>query len=217
MSFSIYDVIIAGILLYTTIQGFRKGFVLTLCDFLDVFVALIGAVILSSILTGPISEAVQPMVQSGIQTYLDKALAANQTGIAAMLEALSDSALYRGFVSALEDQLGSQIGLTTTAIVSMMAAHISFQFTRGIVFVLSFAIIYAVWKMLSRVLDLACKLPVLNTLNGLAGGAAGLAKGALIVFMAAWLLKIQFLTPADIENSVLLRFFCTVNPLTWLK
>ena len=73
------------------------------------------------------------------------------------------------------------------------------------------------WKFLSRVLDLACKLPVLDTLNGLAGGAAGLAKGALIVFIAAWLLKIQFLTPEDINNSVLLRFFCTVNPLTWLK
>ena len=188
MSFSVYDVIIAGILIFTTVRGFQKGFVLTLCDFLDVFVALIGAVILSSILAAPISEAVQPMVQSGIQSYLDKALAADQMGVAAALEALKDSALYRGFAAALEQQLGGQVGLTATAIVSMMAAHISFQFTRGVIFLLSFAAIYLVWKLLSRVLDLACKLPVLDTLNGLAGGAAGLAQGALIVFIAAWLL-----------------------------
>lgn len=217
MSFSVYDVIIAGILIFTTVRGFQKGFVLTLCDFLDVFVALIGAVILTGILTGPISEAVQPMVQGGIQSYLDKALAADQTGLADMLEALKDSALYRGFVSALEEQLGGQLGLTASAIVAMMAAHISFQITRGVVFALSFLIIYLVWKVLSRILDLAFKLPVLDTLNGLAGGAAGLAKGALLVFIAAWLLKIQILTPEDIQNSCLLRFFCTVNPLSWLN
>lgn len=217
MSFSVYDIIIAGILIFTTVRGFQKGFVLTLCDFLDVFVALIGAAILSSILAAPISEAIQPMVQSGIQSYLDKTAIVDQTGVAAALEALKDSALYRGFAAALEQQLGGQLDLNAAAFVGTLSAFVSFQLSRAVVFLLSFAAIYLVWKLLSRVLDLACKLPVLDTLNGLAGGAAGLAQGALIVFIAAWLLKIQFLTPEDINNSVLLRFFCTVNPLTWLK
>lgn len=224
MSFSVYDIIIAGILIFTTVQGFRKGFVLTLCDFLDVFVALIGGLILSGVLAAPIAEAIQPMVQSGIQSCLDGALAAgsasaevNGQSLAAMLDALSNSTLYRGFVTALEQHLGGQLGLSTAAIVSMMAAYISLRLTRGIIFFLSFTVLYAVWKFLSRALNLACKLPILHTLNHLAGAAAGFCKGALLVFIAAWLLKIQFLTPEDINNSFLLHFFCTVNPLLWLK
>ena len=41
----------------------------------------------------------------------------------------------------------------------------------------SFALVLLLWLLLSRVLDLACKLPVLSTLNHWSGAALGLVKG----------------------------------------
>ena len=68
--------------------------------------------------------------------------------------------------------------------------------------------------MLFRSLDLVAKLPVLNSVNQLAGGAVGLAKGVLLLFIAAWLFKDSFVPPEAVEQTYLLKFFCTVNPLS---
>ena len=43
MGFFIFDLIVLIVLILAVVQGYRKGFVLTLCGFLAVFVAFIGA------------------------------------------------------------------------------------------------------------------------------------------------------------------------------
>ena len=53
MNYIYYDVIIAAVLLFFLWRGYRRGFVLTLCSLLAVFVALIGASILSNALADP--------------------------------------------------------------------------------------------------------------------------------------------------------------------
>ena len=67
MGFFIFDLIVLIVLILAVIQGYRKGFVLTLCGFLAVFVAFIGASILSDALAGPVSQAITPAIESGIQ------------------------------------------------------------------------------------------------------------------------------------------------------
>ena len=71
---------------------------------------------------------------------------------------------------------------------------------------------------LAKVLDLALKLPVLRSMNGLAGAAVGLVEGALAVFLAVWLLRrfgVSFETPA-VEGTYLLSFFAKHTPLSAL-
>ena len=67
MGFFIFDLIVLIVLILAVVQGYRKGFVLTLCGFLAVFVAFIGASILSDALAGPVSQANTPAIESGIQ------------------------------------------------------------------------------------------------------------------------------------------------------
>ena len=43
MSWLIFDAILGIVLVLAVVQGYRKGFVLTLCGFLAVFVAFFGA------------------------------------------------------------------------------------------------------------------------------------------------------------------------------
>ena len=57
MDFLLFDLAVLLVLLLTAAQGFRKGFVLTLCGFLAVFVAFTGAAVLSSALARPVAEA----------------------------------------------------------------------------------------------------------------------------------------------------------------
>ena len=62
MDFLLFDLAVLLVLLLTAAQGFREGFVLTLCGFLAVFVAFIGAAVLSSALARPVAQAIVPVV-----------------------------------------------------------------------------------------------------------------------------------------------------------
>ena len=67
----------------------------------------------------------------------------------------------------------------------------------------------------SDLLDLVAHLPVLYTANRWGGGIVGLVKGALVVFIAVWLLRDSYIPPEAVEQTYLLKFFCTVSPLSF--
>ena len=64
-------------------------------------------------------------------------------------------------------------------------------------------------------LHLFTKLPVVHGVNALLGGVLGLVKGALLVFLAVWVLqKLQLLvTPELVDKTVLLKFFARNSPI----
>ena len=109
--------------------------------------------------------------------------------------------------------------LATWNVASSAAAAVSnylaYEMTRMVLFTLSFAVIMALWKLLSRTLDFAVQIPILSTVNDLGGAAIGLIRGSALMFIACWLLKGLF-PPEMIASSVLLQFFCTTNPFTIL-
>ena len=59
-TFLLYDAIAALVLLVALIRGYKRGFILTLCGFLALFVALIGASFLSNTMSGPVSGRFSP-------------------------------------------------------------------------------------------------------------------------------------------------------------
>ena len=104
----------------------------------------------------------------------------------------------------------------TTSAARAVADYLALELTRMFLFLVSFALVLLLWLLLSRVLDLACKLPVLSTLNHWSGAALGLVKGGLIVFILCWLLRGSLISQEAVEGTVLLRFFCTHTPLSLL-
>ena len=72
-------------------------------------------------------------------------------------------------------------------------------------FLASFALVLLLWLLLSRVLDLAFKLPVLSTLNRWSGGVLGLCEGVVLVVIVGMLLKGGVLPEEVVENSYLLK------------
>ena len=229
MGFFIFDLIVLIVLILAVVQGYRKGCVLTLCGCLAVFVAFIGASILSDALAGPVSQAITPAIESGIQdtvgSYYQYTPPVEDSGdgstpgdaffdelpLEDVLAALQDSSLYRSLTQNFQQAVEDGVETVAANAVRALAEYVAVQLTRTVLFLLCFVLILAGWFVLSHALDLAFKLPVLSTLNQWSGAAVGLVKGGVLLFIACWLF--QGLIPQEaVDQSILLRFFCTTNP-----
>lgn len=226
----LFDVVIAAILLFFIWQGYKKGFVLTLCGFLAVFVAFIGATLISNALAKPVAQAIVPMIESGIHDTLEQSIQDSSPSISSqspdvvpedmplsdVLEALQDSPIFHSLAEAFQEAVDEGVETVATSAAKALAEYIAIQIARTVLFVLAFAAVLVGWFLLSHALDLAFKLPVLSTLNHWTGAGVGLIKGGLILFIAAWLLKGSFIPSQAIENTFLLNFFCTSSPFSLL-
>ena len=237
MSWLIFDAVLGIVLVLAAVQGYRKGFVLTLCGFLAVFVAFFGASVLSNALAGPVAEAIRPVVEERLEQAMQKSLEEqgwsdgegeqpedgsqtpapeDQFSLEQVLELIQESKLFQSFSGALHSAVSQGLLEVTTSAAQAVAGYLAREVARMALFLICFALVLVGWPMLSRVLDLACKLPVLSTLNHWSGAALGLVKGGLIVFILCWLLRGSLISQAAVEGTVLLRFFCTHTPLSLL-
>lgn len=232
MSYLIFDLVIAILLVLAVFQGYRRGFVLTLCGFLAVFVAFFGATILSNALAEPVSHAISPVIENQISNSIHETLEEqgyqfeepqpgqeeetpapeDQFSLDQILNMMKDSALIQSFSDAIRGAVNDGVVEVTTSAAQTIASYIARELTRMVLFLISFVLVLVAWTLLSRALDLAFRLPVLSTLNHWSGAAVGLLKGGVLLFIACWLLRELF--PAEeVEQSYLLKFFCTTNPL----
>ena len=229
MSYIVYDIAIAAALLFFLWRGYSKGLILTLCSLLAVFVALIGASFLSNALAEPVAKAIEPAVASSIHdtvtSYYQRSPAENtsaeendwlaQLSLDELLEPLKDSKAFQGFTDTFQKALDDGAAQIATHAAQALARFVAAQIARMVIFVLAFFAILIAWYFLSHALDLVAHLPVLYTANRWGGGAVGLAKGALVVFIAVWLLKGSYIPAVAVENTVLLKFFATADPLSF--
>ena len=76
------------------------------------------------------------------------------------------------------------------------------------VYGIAFCLILLVWELVSKLLNLVAKLPVLNLANRIMGGGIGLLKGVLVVGLVCWvILRLGLVTAAETQESVFLQFF----------
>ena len=242
MTALIVDIVIALLILVAAARGYRRGFVLTLCGFLAIFVALIGASVVSNVLSGPASRAIQPMIQSSIQQLVEssrtpegdtsssqsqkpplitqepqeQAQEEEELPFEELLALLHQSKVFQGFADAIQDAVNQGLVAASADAARVVSDYIAKQLAQIVLFLVSFILILVLWTLLSHALDLAFRLPVLSTLNHWSGAALGLLRGTVLIFIACQLLKGSFLPQNLIQESLLLRFFCTANPLSLL-
>lgn len=242
MTALIVDIVIALLILVAAARGYRRGFVLTLCGFLAIFVALIGASVVSNVLSGPASRAIQPMIQSSIQQLVEssrtpegdtsssqsqqpplitqepqeQAQEEEELPFEELLALLHQSKVFQGFADAIQDAVNQGLVAASADAARVVSDYIAKQLAQIVLFLVSFILILVLWTLLSHALDLAFRLPVLSTLNHWSGAALGLLRGTVLIFIACQLLKGSFLPQNLIQESLLLRFFCTANFLSLL-
>jgi len=214
-----FDILIAAIVVLAALRGKRRGFILTLCGFLAMFVAFLGASIISGLLAQPVAAMLRPVVEEAMSTILESRSTADvpfvftEVSIMAVLGILDDVPLFgsiiENFQAALESGAVELVGSAAVAAAEYVAA----QLAHILLFVLSFIAILIVWWVMSHALDLAFHLPGLNFLNRFGGLVLGFGQGLALCFILCWLLKDSYITPEAIDGSFLLPYFCSENPL----
>lgn len=237
----ILDVLTAAALIAFTVMGAHRGFFRTVAGLLAVILALVGAQLFTNWAAPHVSGVLQPAIERRVEKKVDAALggdtitpqepqigasrpdsetqdqkeAEEESEIQRLLRAIGvDEQLFQRLGESAREKVRDTGVTVATAVVQSVAESV----IRALLFLLSFAVFLLLLKLLAKVLDLALKLPVLRSMNGLAGAAVGLVEGVLAVFLAVWLLRrfgVSFETPA-VEGTYLLSFFAKHTPLSAL-
>lgn len=250
MSYLIYDLVILVVLILFALWGRHRGLILSVFSFVALLVAIAGGFIISNLLTPPVTAWVQPTVENAVVSAVQSTLPEDAVGVIgnispddipadmdsadsfsfdALQDYLEENNLelpeqVQNFLEQMDEEAFSAFAGNTS--IEKIAASAAEKITETIVhivlFLLAFVLILILWHVLARALDLVSRLPGLNAMNKLGGVLFGALRGALFLFVCAWLLqKAQAFGPAlipgeAIAQSYLLRFFMTVNPLEFL-
>lgn len=230
MTYLILDLFIAAVLVLFAALGWHKGLVLTFCGLAAVFVAYAGA----SFVSQRFSEDVAVLFQTSIQIKLEQIAASSlaDSGAASpspspllpvaggeeqpeeaasleqVLRALERFPLIAGIYGSVAEAVRAGTVQVVTTASAAVAHYLACQLTRAGLFFLTFFLIVLAWSLLSRALDLVCRLPVLRSFNEFGGLLLGLVKGALILLVVVELVTLLGVIPEDLSaQTVLYRRF----------
>ena len=226
------EIVIALIVLMCAIQGYRKGLILTVCGFLAMFVAFIGALFLANQLAQPVGAMIQPTIERSVTELMseefdiqldfnhDGALVAPDASDSISLDMLqqalanSKNPLLSGLSDPLADLIEEHASTSLTDILESVIVFVSETLARIAIFIAAFFVVLLLWNIFSHAMNFAAKLPLLSTANAWGGLGVGFIKGCLVVFIATWLLRDYFITQDMIDRTTLLKFFCENSPLS---
>lgn len=227
----VLDLLIVAVIALFALLGWHKGLVLTLCGVLVVFVAYFGASFVSETFSDDLAVLIQPAIQNRLDTVVEASFPADSEPVhssllpdfsdpqdqepdpvSASLEqvmaALRGSALLTGMYETLVRAVTDGAVKVVTSASAAVAHYLACQISRAGLFFLTFFLIVVVWSLLSRALDLACRLPVLRSFNEIGGLLLGLLKGIFILLAAVGLVTLLGIVPEEVsEQTFLYRYF----------
>ncbi len=214
------DILIVAALVFFAWRGERRGFILTLCSLVAVLVAFVGATIITNAAAPKVAEYIQPKLEQSIQETLDEK--AQEVDLIDYFQAEDVMAalrekggVYEWAADSLEDILRDADFSSYTQQAAKTAAALAGQLSRSILFPIVFLLLLIAWFFVSHALDLVSKVPVINSLNHGLGGAIGLIKGVVVVYVAVWLLcgPLGAISPQMTQETHLLRLMTQYDPI----
>ena len=227
----IIDIVVAAVLLGFAVYGGKRGLFRALSGLLAVVVALVGAGIIAATFTTPVTKVVTPLIAGHIEEKVENAMAVQSAGSGVQMpeadtedpSAIQDLLAILGLDdevrSRLAEEVQEKVRDTGASIAAAVVESMARSFIYGTLYILSFAVLLLLMKVLIGAMDLVLKLPLLRGLNTLGGAAAGLVEGALLLFLAVWVLRrlgVSFETEALAEAHIL-RIFTENTPLSVLS
>lgn len=220
-----------AVLILCIIVAAKRGFVLSLMEFVGFFLAGACALYLSGLIAPVLYDRffAQPVTQAIAAQLPDLTGAATAAQQAqAVLQGLPDTVV----------RFAASFGIDTASLTQKIASGefsgaalaqtLSDSIAKPIVtllcrlalFVVLILALGVVFRILASVIDHFCKLPVLRTANAALGGAFGALKGLLVVFVAGVALQLAanlFGTPGSsfhetVENSFVLGMIRDMLP-----
>ena len=223
----IIDIVVAAVLLGFAVYGGKRGLFRALSGLLAVVVALVGAGIIAATFTTPVTKVVTPLIAGHIEEKVENAMAVQSAGSGVKMpeadtedpSAIQDLLAILGLDdevrSRLAEEVQEKVRDTGASIAAAVVESMARSLIYGTLYILSFAVLLLLMKVLIGAMDLVLKLPLLRGLNTLGGAAVGLVEGALLLFLAVWVLRrlgVSFESEALAEAHIL-RIFTANTPL----
>lgn len=181
------DIVILLLLVLFFVQGIRRGFILTLCSLLAVFLALAGGWFLAHEYAEPLQEKLEPVI-------LERLVPARSDDT----EGLEDASL----VDSLHAQMENAAQSVQDALLTQQAKAVSAVAARAILFLAGFLAVLLIWVVVCHALDLVAKLPGLRLINKAMGGVLGLVKGLILLIVLRWLLcDLLNMIPSEVQQE----------------
>lgn len=230
----LFDIAIVVILLLFVLRGRSRGLILSLCGLAALLVAFVGASIIARVGSPMVANALEPKFAAAIEARLEESLAPDEVlpageelaplspdevPLAGVLDILKDMGLYTDLIDAVHRAVNDGMLDAAASAAVAVAAAIAQSVAYLILFLLSFFLITIGWLLLSHALDLVAKLPGLHFLNQTGGAVFGLLQGAILLFVAAWLVQYlgNLIPEATVEQTYLLKFFLHTTPADLLR
>ena len=206
-------------------RGAKKGLILTLCSLLAVVVAFLGATFVSNQFSPTVAEFIQPYIESYVDGLVDDAFEQPENDpsgplnswtdpsgdendtpatLDQILAVLDETGLFSLMSGSIRDAIQSGALVVATTAAAAISAFLALQLARVGLFLISFLLIAIVWWLVSHILDLAFRLPVLRTLNKTGGLLFGLAKGLLVLLVACWAIEYFRIIDPDLTSRTYL-------------
>lgn len=230
----VFEVIVAAVLVVFVVMGAKRGLVLALCGLLGAVIAFTGASLLARTLSPMVAGALEPRFAAAIEEQLNEQIAQSveegagqltqQTTpdtlpLQDVLNALRDMGFYESLVDRVNQAVEDGMTEVAASAAAKVAAAIAQSAAYLILFLLGFIVIMVLWKVVGGALNLVAHLPVLHFLNKSMGALFGLLQGCIILFVAAWAIQFMggLIPPETVEQTVLLKFFMTTNPVALIQ
>lgn len=223
----IIDIAVVVILVIFTMLGARRGLLRAVAGLVIAVMALVGAALAAGALADPVTGVVSPLIARHITQQVDAAMEEHSAqmpeageedpeGIEALLALVGLDSDVRASVTERVQETVRDTGVSVaTAVVESMTRSVVY----GALFLLAFVGLTVLLRVLLKAMDLVLQLPGLHLLNTLGGGAVGLIQGALVLFLAIWILRrlgVSFETEA-LSSAHILGFFTANTPLSALS
>ena len=210
----ILDIAVVAILLLCLIIGGSRGFIRSLLGVVILAAALLGSSILANALADPVTEWVTPRVEQYVLDRLtdghsEEAVSAAASDGASLRELVDFDAITGMAKKAMDSAVEAGKNLLEGAVTGMVRSLVY-----AVLFLVSFLVLTLLLRLITSPLHLAARVPVLSTLNRLAGAALGLCIGILLMFAAASVLQwTGLVSPAALRDTYLLHYFTQHSPM----
>jgi len=213
------DVIIIGVILLLMYAGYKRGLIHTAYS----LVSFVLALILATLLYPSVAAFFRgTMIYTSLQDYFMRSMGLDEvlyTQSLEFIDSLPLPALLRNNLLMHYDSPGAFEALNVNTIEEYVAAFFAGIAINIIAILVVFLIVWIALGVLSKVLDIIGRLPIIRHFNKGGGTILGAVQGLIVVWIGLAVLSLFFLDPTRpemvvmLDQSLLANIFYQYNPI----
>jgi hypothetical protein len=181
-------IIVLAVILFFGLTGYVRGFLKMILSIVSLALTLYAATLISPYISAQLQKTnLYTTVYESTYNYVeDKIVDSAASGFEGAMDALELPDIIKQYVTQKEvssDIVENSIHTAGSTIAAMVAAQLTSYVFDTLVFIITFFAAQIAVRLLIMALDIVSKLPVINGINKIAGLAAGLCEGVVIVWI----------------------------------